>query len=147
MIITDRFVFVHLPKTGGSFVTSVLRELHNRRGHERIWDRLYNRWLGGGGEVNYRERSKHAQCYTIPEEHRDKTICSIIRHPFDLYVSRYFFGWWRTQSEKYCHVEKVKSKYPYFPALNFEEFIRVSANEFGKLFNPLTPKENGVGWY
>lgn len=70
-----------------------------------------------------------------------------MRHPFDLYISRYFFGWWRTRSEHYCDVEKVKDKYPHFPDLSFEEFLRVSANEFGKLFNPLVAKEDGIGWY
>lgn len=27
MILTDRFVFMHIPKTGGTFVSRVLREL------------------------------------------------------------------------------------------------------------------------
>jgi hypothetical protein len=147
MIITDRFVFIHIPKNGGSFVTSVLRRLHNRRPPERIWDRLYNRWLGGRRGSQYEERAKHAPCFKIPREYRDRTIVSPARHPFDRYVSQYFFGWWRIRSEHYCDAEKVKEKYPHFPDLSFDEFLRVSANEFGRLFNPLLPKEDGLGWY
>jgi len=41
----------------------------------------------------------------------------------------------------------VKDKYPHFPDPSFEEFLRVSVNEFGKLFNPLVAKEDGIGWY
>jgi hypothetical protein len=44
-------------------------------------------------------------------------------------------------------VEKVRTQYPSFPDLSFEEFLRVSANEFGRLFNPLISERNGLGWY
>jgi hypothetical protein len=62
-------------------------------------------------------------------------------------VSQYFFGWWRTRSEYYCDVEKVRKKYPHFPDLTFEEFLQVSANDFGRLFNPLLSERDGIGWY
>lgn len=147
MIITDNFIFTHFPKNGGTFVRSALRKIHRRRSPERIWDRLYNRWFGGGGRVGYHERSKHRPATRISIGKRDRPIFSTIRHPFDRYVSQYFFGWWRTRSEYYCDVEKVRKKYPHFPDLTFEEFLQVSANDFGRLFNPLLSERDGIGWY
>jgi hypothetical protein len=146
MIITDKFVFIHMPKNGGSFVRSVLRRLHNRRSPERIWDRLYNRWFGGVG-AQFRENEKHAPCFKVPCEHRSKPVVSVIRHPFERYISQYYFGWWRTRPEHYCDVKKVRSEYSHFPDLEFNEFLQVSANEFGRLFNPQIPKKDRLGWY
>jgi hypothetical protein len=37
MIITEKFVYIHWPKTGGTFVTQVLDELISVHGHRRSW--------------------------------------------------------------------------------------------------------------
>ncbi|MCS3748874.1 hypothetical protein GGQ19_000025 [Salinibacter ruber] len=62
-------------------------------------------------------------------------------------MSQYFFRWWRTRSEHYCDVIRVKENCPHFPNLSFGEFLRVYTNEFGRLFNPRLPKEDELGWY
>ncbi|GAG45755.1 unnamed protein product, partial [marine sediment metagenome] len=50
MILTDDFVFVHYPKTGGTFVAKVLKELF-----ERI-------------DKPYETGHMHATCRRIPEQ-------------------------------------------------------------------------------
>ena len=85
MIITDKFVYVHHPKTGGTFVNSVLRQLYkveNNVPRERRY-----------GEFAWRR--KHRPCRKIPEEHRGKLVLATVRNPYDWWVSAYEFGWWK----------------------------------------------------
>ena len=69
MIVCKQFVFVHLPKTGGTFVRDTLKT------HQHASWQL-------------RERPGHHPARTGP---RDRPILGIIRNPWDWYVSSYFF--------------------------------------------------------
>lgn len=97
--------------------------------------------------MEYRELSQHRPCNRISLENREKTVFSTIRHPFERYVSQYFFGWWRTKSQYYFDVEKVKNKYPELPEVKFETFVKLSSEEFGRLFLPKCVNECQLGWY
>lgn len=148
MIATDDFVFVHFPKNGGTFVTEVLRRIHNRRAPNWWVNRLYNRWLGGGHAVSYQEFNKHGACFEIPEPHRSKPIASVIRDPFDRYVSSYFFGWWKHTPEDFgVTAAAMKEKYPSFPDLNFPTFVRACCEDFSSYFDPGSPIQKEYGWY
>jgi len=39
MIFTDNFVYVHKPKTGGTFVTDVLRRIYGSGTRRTVWTR------------------------------------------------------------------------------------------------------------
>jgi hypothetical protein len=147
MIITDRLVFAHFPKNGGTFVRTVLRDLHNHYAPNRLWKRAYNRLLGGRSGRDFRELNQHRTCQYIPQEDRDKPILSSIRHPFDRYISQFFYGWWRTRLPNYCYPERALDRYPHFPELSFAEFLDLSSREFGRIFNPNVSTENRMGWY
>lgn len=69
MIVTDDLVYVHMPKTGGTFVTHALSQVH----------KLHPRKYGGLTAL----QPKHGTCHDIPADHRHKTILSTIRNPFD----------------------------------------------------------------
>lgn len=97
MILTDKFVFMHVPKTGGTFVTRMLRKLltpgeWDRRVH--AVGRRYRVHLPGY-PYKYRELSQHAMRKRIPATHAELPIVSCVRNPYDLYVSQYTFNWWR----------------------------------------------------
>jgi hypothetical protein len=79
MVIYDRFVFLHLPKTAGIFVTEVLRDE-----------------LGPPAEV----LETHAGWDSIPSGARDRPVLMFVRNPWDWYVSWYHFWtgpWLRRQ--------------------------------------------------
>jgi hypothetical protein len=106
MIFTDQFVYVHEPKTGGTFVTSVLLQLYDVRWTR--WTHLRNTLQSNmvfrrpRGTLIYNSH-KHGACEHIPEAHRHKQILASVRNPYDLYVSQYEFGWWKQpQFRKYC---------------------------------------------
>ncbi|WP_161795859.1 hypothetical protein [Synechococcus sp. GFB01] len=72
MLITEHFVFIHYPKTGGTFVTRAL-------------ERLYGESL-----INI---NKHGTCRDVPAEHAGKPLLSTHRHPLSRLLSHYEFRW------------------------------------------------------
>lgn len=65
MIIDKNFVFIHIPKTGGTWMRQALRLLPTFE-HEYAGHRL-----------------------KIPIEHQHKPVFTLVRNPWDLYVSSY----------------------------------------------------------
>jgi len=122
MILTNDFVFIHQPKTGGTFVTEVLARLY-----EPVRERgMVNRWLRSlrpGGKKRMRNVLKHGTCNEIPIGYRHKPILGTVRNPYDRYVSQYEFGWWKEFPESFCSKAELAARFPRYPDLTFEEFI------------------------
>ena len=75
MIVTDRFVFLHLHKSGGSFVNECIR-----------------RHVPGARQVGY-----HLPAKLIPEAARALPVLGLVRNPWSYYVSWYSFQRQRPQ--------------------------------------------------
>lgn len=75
MIVTDRFVFLHLHKSGGSFVNECLR-LH----------------VPGARPIGY-----HLPASLIPEGARHLPVIGLVRNPWSYYVSWYSYQHQRPQ--------------------------------------------------
>lgn len=74
MLIHDRFVFIHVPKTAGSFLAQALmRELPEGTLRKGPSGRQHPGWN------------------QIPEDARDRPVLGYVRNPWDWYVSWYFF--------------------------------------------------------
>lgn len=71
MFVTDHFVFLHLPKTGGVYVESVCRE--NLR-----WPVLHSR--------------RHAPISALPQAYANLPTIGVWRNPWDWHASLYFFA-------------------------------------------------------
>jgi hypothetical protein len=128
MIITDKFVYVHHPKTGGSFVNSVLRQLYHVENNVPRESRY--------GEFAWRR--KHRPCRKIPEEHRGKMVLATVRNPYDWWVSAYEFGWWRRKEsmEYYRGLPGFNERFPTYPDLGFADYLE-AVNETWR-----TPEED-----
>jgi hypothetical protein len=152
MVITDKFVYIHMPKTGGTFVTSVLERLHElpdpsliRSDSVRSFLTSLLRRLQAGamnsesiyGQITNME-PKHGTCHDIPEQHRDKPVLSNMRNPYDWYVSQFEFSWWKRtfmyHPEEYptpagFAIEQVlpefEREHPHFPNISFSEFVNL----------------------
>lgn len=139
MLLTDKFVYIHNPKTGGSFVIEMLRRIHQGQGYKTRISRFIGVCLGktGGGIVDTKLYKMyppdHASCREIPIFFRSKPILSTIRNPYDQYVSEYEYGSWKAYPERifYDHNEVIKA-YPHFPNINFAEYIKM-LNKYHKL--------------
>jgi hypothetical protein len=128
MIITDRFVYVHAPKTGGTFVSAGLFDLHGVRWNwlthvlssfrrELVYDTRYGRFIY--------HNNKHGTCSEIPASGRGRLVLATVRNPYDLYVSEYEFGWWKRR-ELRPYLEAVPEFGPLrgrFPDITFAEYV------------------------
>lgn len=82
MILSRYFVFIHLPKTGGTFVRKILGA--HAPGE---WETLEVVALGGPP----RNDPNHPTVRDIPTPYRGRPIFGFVRNPWDWYVSWYEF--------------------------------------------------------
>lgn len=147
MIITDKFVYIHMPKTGGTFTTCVLTRLHQLPRPLSFSARTLRRVIRKLGvktavcsSTKYGPiadiEPKHGTCHDIPEPYQDKPILSTLRSPYEWYVSQYEFGWWKRTFMYHPESHPTPAGYaieealpafqaahPHFPNLTFVEFI------------------------
>jgi hypothetical protein len=139
MIITRDFVYLHLPKTGGTFIATMLMRIHEERGD---FVETVHTAPGSAGQVNpyfkrlrrkqgaycvrlmLSDRYQHGHCGDIPIEYRDLPVVATIRNPYDRYVSQFKFGWWQRNPSMFGGLEAVQKDYPTYPDLDFGEFVR-----------------------
>lgn len=141
MVITDKYVYIHQPKTGGTFVTSALMKIHAAKWG--YWPHLkmaltgYIRYQGPMGPLEMRH--KHGGCQHIPAKHKDKDIFSTMRNPYDWYVSQYEFGWWKRRQwlKYYRQVPEFADRFSTFPNLSFEQYLELMI----RTFNPGAQQE------
>ena len=71
MIVTDKFVFVHLPRSGGTFVSDVIRK-----------------FFPSAHEIGY-----HLPRSLLPREYSHLPVLGAVRNPWEFYVSWYHHVW------------------------------------------------------
>jgi len=71
MIVTDKFVFVHFPRTGGTFITDVIM-----------------RFFPSAQEIGY-----HLPRYLLPNQYSHLPVLGAVRNPWEFYVSWYYHVW------------------------------------------------------
>lgn len=134
MIITDKFVYIHLPKTGGSFVNSALLQAHGIRW--TLWQQAIltfsGRLVHHGPLGSLCMQDKHGSCQRIPPSDQHKPILSTIRNPLDYYVSDFEFGWWKRREWRryYQKLPHFQTRYPTFPQLTFTDYLRLMTEAF-----------------
>jgi hypothetical protein len=139
MILTNDFVYIHQPKTGGTFVTKVLERLYGPQGKR-------------GALLN---THKHGACSEVPEAWRDKPLLTTLRNPYDRYVSQYRFAWWKRYPDMYCGEEEMRAMFPHYPELSFGDFLRLANTKFVNRYqrqetgfrNGNFPEERRLGWH
>ena len=114
MLITDDFVLLNFPKTGTTFIRKILKKVYKDKYEELLLP------------VKTGRISQHGTYAQIPLEHREKKILSMVRNPFDRYVSLYFFKWFTHSPPE--DPEILKRYYPNFPDISFSEFLDMADN-------------------
>ena len=71
MIVTDKFAFVHLPRTGGTFVTDMIMK-----------------FFPSAREIGY-----HLPTSLLPKEYSHLPVLGAVRNPWEFYVSWYYHIW------------------------------------------------------
>jgi hypothetical protein len=127
MFITDRFVFLHIPKTAGTFVHKVLRELHCPSPTLR---KLHSLQRVSGIRLpfvtyTYKEVTKHTIRRRIPEAcDGSRIVVLAVRNPLDHYVSHFHFGWWRNFANRWFDdLPQVEKKFGPPAKFDFATFV------------------------
>ncbi len=134
MILTPDFVFIHLTKTGGTYVEQMLARLYG----ERCID-----------------VDQHGACSDVPPQHRGKPLVSTVRNPYDRYVSQYRYGWWKISPEEYCGAAAMREMFPHWPDISFAEFFALANTRFvschrgapNGFVNDNFPPARRLGWH
>ena len=73
MIVTDKFVFIHLARTGGTFVSEVIKKFF----------------------PSAHEIGRHLPRELLPREYSHLPVLGTVRNPWEFYVSSYHYMWSR----------------------------------------------------
>jgi hypothetical protein len=71
MIVTDKFVFVHVPRSGGTFITGIIRK-----------------FFPSAHEIGH-----HLPLELLPREYSHLPVLGTVRNPWEFYVSLYHYVW------------------------------------------------------
>jgi hypothetical protein len=120
MLITEQFVVLNMPKTGSTFVRTVISEIYRQRvksGRSALLEELILPNINVAG----RPHDQHGTFRQIPENSRQKTIVSVARNPYDKFVSTFQFRWWAQyppigRDELTCH-------FPHFPDISLDDYV------------------------
>ncbi len=140
MIITEKFIYLHMPKTGGTFVTALLKQLWGVDQESSFFTKIKQKVIRRRAFVNI---NKHGVCYQIPSQYTHMPILGCVRNPYDRYVSQYTFNWWKNHPDDFRGLRE----HPRFPDLSFEDFVYLANEKWldvGKFNTKLDPS---VGWH
>lgn len=133
MLITKNLVFINNPKTGSSFVRQVIREIMWKRKPSNIMLRclmklemispLYKELLFPHIFPKM-PPDQHGQYCQIPKKYKDRSIISIVRNPYDKFLSAYEFRHW----SRSLPIEKatIKKHFPIFPRISLNEYVELN---------------------
>jgi len=145
MFVTRDFVFLHLPKTGGTFVRSALDRLERQRG--KTFVHRAARKVGLPVTV---ELPPHGTWRELPVAYRGREVLTVVRSPYDRYVSEYHFhrgefrecpGWFGQANPV------IAARWPAFLDLSYEQYVRYGNEECTFLRFPGFAAEDQPGMY
>ena len=127
MVVTDKFVYVHQPKTGGTFVESILKRVHKSMNYQ-LTEKINNFKLTGSlsGIKMVRNgpgKNQHGRVIDIPKKYSKLKILATVRNPFDRYVSQYKFNFWKNGFPKIIRNKELMEHFPKFPDISFKNYI------------------------
>ena len=135
MIICDQFIVINFPKTGSSFVREVMKNIHLQRVKKNFFYKVFFKF--GLIKSSYRElllpnirnssmemlADQHGTVSQIPIEYSDRKIISVIRNPYERFLSLFEFRWWA----KYPPIERslIDRHFPKFPNLSIDDYVKL----------------------
>src|SRR6266496_4395359 len=134
MIITPKFVVLNFPKTGSTFVRTVLKEIEQKQTRS-LFERLA--YMTGLKQRPFQELKcpniksrmpserqifdQHGTYEQVPLKYRELPVLSVARNPFDRYVSVFEFRFWARISV--ADLTRIRNVFPTFPDLSFAEYL------------------------
>ncbi|KAA3649588.1 MAG: hypothetical protein DWP98_06645 [Bacteroidetes bacterium] len=141
MIATDKFNFIHLPKTGGTFTQKIISDYYqNRRKSllglikQKLKIEYCYKYNNTTRMLNFNSIwGQHGGINQIPEKFKKNKNVTIIRNPFDWYASLYGFKWWETNPALTNNLSFKNIKtYPSISFIEMFDFYQQAVIEYGK---------------
>ena len=139
MLISKDFVFIHMPKTGGTFVHGIFKKIVQAYKDEHPLRWYLNRFLYRLGlttpiyqkliGVKYDEypnqtvNGQHAGVAYIPKRFKKLPIISVKRDPIEKFISAYYFRWW----ERFPNLkhEYLTELFPEYPNITISDYFKL----------------------
>jgi hypothetical protein len=151
MIIADNFIMLNLPKTASSFARKVVyKACENYNSQLLVRYRLspskdVKEFMMPNIKAGFRsnEVDQHGTYCQIPENelHGGREVFSIVRNPFDAFISRYNYGDWIKNIPE--SEEEIKKIFTDFPELTFLDYLKYSLYYLNRRIKGVKMK-NGV---
>lgn len=134
MLICKKFVLLNNPKTGSTFVRTVIKEIYKKKFFKSCKEII----LDFQRSNRYIKYSQHGGYYQIPKKYLNRTVVSVIRNPYEKFLSTYEFRWWVTVPP--IAKESVPIYFPQFPDLSIDDFVYMNelSAEYALKHNPLS---------
>lgn len=143
MVITNDFVFLHYPKTGGTFCETHIKRLYQQNNRKRLANLIRRRPVRW-----YRSFRQHSGVHAVPRYALRLPKVSSIRNPYDRWVSHYEFKIYANYPEVVPNLEKIEKEYPHFPDVTFTEFVKLVNKYYNKVQNQVgKTEEEKIGFY
>ena len=124
MLICDKFVVLNMPKTGSTFVRTIIAEIDRKRDLNSDLDRpSFQELMMPNSYFPGQPLDQHGSYRQIPESHKAKVLVSVARNPYDKYASEYEFNFWVKHPP--FPAESLSVHFPQFPNISFEDFLRM----------------------
>ncbi|WP_179022232.1 hypothetical protein [Winogradskyella forsetii] len=159
MIITKDFVFIHMPKTGGTFVHGIFKKIIakykknnplqwyiNRLGFKMNFLIPTYQKLDNITYYPYPNKAvvgQHAGVSFIPIKYRNLPIISVKRDPVKKFESAYYYRWWERFPT--LTIMELEELFPHYPNITIENYFELAYNvEMKKFFNNDFREDIGV---
>ena len=129
MFINEKFIFLHIPKTGGTFVQFHLRKIYAKTLFRKLAHSLRSKYgiVLPFMRYNYLELPKHTLRREMNNLEENIPIILCIRNPFDVFISQYKFRWWQKFPDKwFADPQQVVARFGEISRFNFETFVRAT---------------------
>lgn len=141
MLITDKFIFIHMPKSGGTFVLDVIWKLYGKF-QMRPLKSLDHDLPDPREEFSIRTKFKHPTRSHIPEAFKELPVVGSVRNPYDRYVSQYRFASWLDKPSQFPGLQE----HPHFPNLSFSDYVKLANDHLWLINNRDAYLEQSIGW-
>ena len=128
LVVPGVFVYVHIPKTGGTFVRAVLEDLFGapiRVAPDASKGAVFVRRLAR--QSRSVAVGTHETIRACPEFARSLPRVACLRNPFDRYVSQFEFRWWTHDANAFPGLDRLRG----YPNIQFSDFLRYLNEPFG----------------
>lgn len=124
MLICENFLFLHIPKTGSTFVRTVLTEIYRRRARQNSSAFQPVELILNNPNVQGRPPDQHGTFRQIPEYAKSHLVVSVARNLYGKFRSTFEYRYWAEHPS--LPRDELLGYFPHFPDLTIDEYVEMN---------------------